>query len=78
MPQYKVTKPCYFDGVYRTPSKHNIVDVQKKFTKKNQPSYLELIDEESAQPDANKPDNNSDNDADQNSEQGSGDDATGD
>ena len=41
--QYKVTTECYYDGVYRTPDKHSIVAVEKKFAKKDQPSYLEII-----------------------------------
>ena len=48
---YKVTKECYFGGVLRTPeNSHNVVHVEKKFTKKEQPSYLEFVGDESDAP----------------------------
>lgn len=44
--KYKVTAPCYYGGVYRTPeNKHSVVVVDKKFVEKEKPSYLELIEE---------------------------------
>ncbi len=47
--RYRVTKPCYYQDVYRTPTKHNIVVVQEKFGKKEKPSYLELIPDNTAE-----------------------------
>lgn len=53
--KYKVTAPCYFQGVYRTPDRHNIVFMDKPFGKREierdgkkvkvdaTPSYLKLV-----------------------------------
>lgn len=46
MHQYKVTEPCYYGGVYRTPTnKHRIVTLQKKLSEKAKPRYLEYMEE---------------------------------
>ncbi len=47
--RYKVTAPCYFDDVYRTPTKHSIVVRAEKFHKDEKPSYLELLPDNTAE-----------------------------
>lgn len=42
---YKVTAPCFFGGVFRTPdNKHNRVVRKTAFKKDELPSYLEPVD----------------------------------
>lgn len=49
---YKVTAPCFFGGVFRTPdNKHNRVVLKKPFKDGECPSYLEPVDGKPAQND---------------------------
>ena len=47
--RYEVTAPCYYGGIYRTPTKHRIVVVDEQFSKRLQPSYLKLLPDRTEQ-----------------------------